>query len=117
MTSWRELSVASAWSNRFAADVAVEEVPDLLSGEAVGRSLQSLADAIGNGVSHAGTEERGAEAEQRLLRSIIASKAGGRVSAKHANPRIKGSSFTPRSARHWRRFRHARSFLSVGPVY
>jgi hypothetical protein len=39
--------------------VAVEEVPDLFSGQAVGRSLQSLADAIGNGVSDAGSEEGG----------------------------------------------------------
>jgi hypothetical protein len=31
-----------------AADVAEEEVPDLFSGEAVGRSLQRLVDAIGN---------------------------------------------------------------------
>ena len=43
--------------DRSAADVAMEEVADLFSGEAVGRSLQSLSDAIGNGVSDAVTEE------------------------------------------------------------
>jgi hypothetical protein len=43
--------------DRAATDVAVEEVPDLFSGEAVGRSLQNLAGAIGNGVSDAGAEE------------------------------------------------------------
>ena len=37
----------------------MEEIPDLFSGEAVGRSLQSLADAIGNGVSDTDTEEGG----------------------------------------------------------
>jgi hypothetical protein len=37
--------------------VAVEEVPGLFSGEAVGRSVQNLAGAIGNGVSDAGAEE------------------------------------------------------------
>ena len=42
-----------------AADVAVKELPDLFPGEAVGLSLQSLADAIGNGVSDAVTEEGG----------------------------------------------------------
>ena len=42
-----------------AADVAVKELPDLVSGEAVGRSLESLADAIGNGVSDAVAEEGG----------------------------------------------------------
>ena len=59
MTSPRELSLSSAWSIEAAADVAVEEVPDLFSGEAVGRSLQSLVDAIGNGVSDAAAEEGG----------------------------------------------------------
>jgi hypothetical protein len=43
--------------DRAATDVAVEEVPDLFSGEAVGRSLQNLAGAIGNGVSDSGAEE------------------------------------------------------------
>jgi hypothetical protein len=36
--------------------VAVKELPDLVSGEAVGCSLQSLADAIGDGVSDAVAE-------------------------------------------------------------
>ena len=37
----------------------MEEIPDLFSGEAVGGGLQSLADAIGDRVSDAGTEEGG----------------------------------------------------------
>ena len=45
--------------DRATADVAVEEVPDLCSGEAVGRSLESLVDAIGNGVADAAAEEGG----------------------------------------------------------
>ena len=39
--------------------MAVEEIADLFSGEAVVCSLKSLADAIGNGVSDAVTEEGG----------------------------------------------------------
>jgi len=39
--------------------MATEETPDLLPGEAVFRSLQSIEDAIGDGVSDAGAEEGG----------------------------------------------------------
>jgi len=45
--------------DRTAPDMAMEEIPDLCSGEAVFRSLKSLEDAIGDGVSGAGAEERG----------------------------------------------------------
>ena len=45
--------------NRAAADVAMEEVPDLASGKAAGRSLQGFEDTIGNGVSDAVAEEGG----------------------------------------------------------
>ena len=45
--------------NRAAADVAMEEIADLFSGKAVFRSLKSLEDAIGDGVSDAGAEEGG----------------------------------------------------------
>ena len=37
--------------------MAVEEIADLFSGEAVVRCLKSLEDAIGDGVSDTGTEE------------------------------------------------------------
>ena len=47
--------------DRTATDVAMEETPDLCSGEAVFRSLKSLEDAIGDGVSDAGAEEGAAE--------------------------------------------------------
>jgi hypothetical protein len=40
-------------------DVAMEDTADLCSGEAVLGSLKSLEDAIGDGVSDAGAEERG----------------------------------------------------------
>jgi plasmid stability protein len=43
----RELGFSSAWPNGAAADVAMEEIPDLFSGEAVFGGLQSLEDAIG----------------------------------------------------------------------
>ena len=56
MTTLRELSL-SRLVDQAATDVAAEEVPGLFSGEAVGRSLQNLAGAIGNGVSDAGAEE------------------------------------------------------------
>jgi hypothetical protein len=40
-----------------AADVALEEAPDLSSGEAAFRGLKGFMDAIGDGVSEAGAEE------------------------------------------------------------
>jgi len=43
--------------NGTAADVALEEAPDLYSGEAAFRGLKGFVDAIGDGVSDAGAEE------------------------------------------------------------
>jgi hypothetical protein len=55
----RERKLFERLVDRAAADVAMEEIADLCSGEAVFDGLESLEDAIGDGVSDVGAEEGG----------------------------------------------------------
>ena len=57
MASPRERSFFEGLVDGATAEVAVEEIADLFSGEAVVRCLKSLEDAIGDGVSSTRTEE------------------------------------------------------------